>query len=70
MIVYMEITQDDLALPLFVCDHLYEMAIKTKLNKSNISSQISKGKKGVFKYPRFIKVNIEEDSIEKQEENK
>ena len=60
MIVYMEITQDDLALPLFVCDHLNQMAAKTGLKKINISSQITKGEKGIFKYPRFIKVKIED----------
>ena len=32
MIVYMEITQDDLALPLCVCDYLDQMAEKTGLN--------------------------------------
>ncbi len=66
MIVYMEITQDDLALPLCVCDYLDQMAEKTGLRKVNISSQIGKAAKRKSKYPRFIKVEIEED--DKQEE--
>lgn len=71
MIVYMEITQDDLALPLCVCDYLDQMAEKTGLRKVNISSQIGKAIRRKQKYPRFIKVEIEEDLedfIEKQEE--
>ena len=58
MIVYMEITQDDLALPLCVCDYLDQMAEKTGLRKVNISSQIVKAAKRKSKYPRFIKVEI------------
>lgn len=61
MIVYMEITQDELQLPLFVCDHIYEMALKTGLNQNNILSQISKWKAGKRKHPRFISVEIQEE---------
>lgn len=61
MIVYMEITQDDLALPVRVCDYLDQMAEKTGLKKTNISSQIKKAVIRKQKYPRFIKVKIEDE---------
>ena len=57
----MEITQDELQLPLFVCDYIYEMSQKTGLTKNNILSQISKGINGKRKYPRFIRVEIPEE---------
>ena len=61
MIVYMEITQDELQLPLFVCDYISEMESKTGLTANNILSQISKGKNGKRKFPRFISVEIKEE---------
>ena len=61
MVVYMEITQDDLALPVCVCDYLYQMEAKTGLKKTNILSQIKKAVIRKQKYPRFIKVKIEDE---------
>lgn len=59
MNLYLEITRDKYALPLLVCSSVDELARKTGLTKTNVASQISHGKKGEYKYPRFIKVVIE-----------
>ena len=61
MTVYMEITQDEYALPVIVADYIDELVEKTGLTHNNISSQISKNKKGIYKRPRFISVEIPED---------
>ena len=64
MTVYMEITQEKFELTFFVADTIHEMALKTGLKHNNISSQISKYKKGVYKKPRFICVEIENSASE------
>jgi hypothetical protein len=60
MKLYLEITQDDLALPLKVCTSVNELARLVGKTPNEISSYISHNKKKKFKYPRFIKVEVEE----------
>ena len=61
MKLYLEITQDDLALPVLICDSAKELRRIVGLKKNNLASQICKGNQGVFKYPRFISVEVEDD---------
>lgn len=59
MTLYVEVTQDEYSLPVRVCGTVVELAKMTGLSANNVSSQISKGIQGKYKYPRFIKVNVE-----------
>ena len=63
MTLYLEVTQDELSLPLCVSVNVYELCNKTGLGKSNIYSQITKGNDGRVKYPRFISVEIDEEGL-------
>lgn len=58
MKLYLEITQDELALPVKVCLSVQELAEKTGLKRNNVESRISKSNE--YKYPRFIKVEVDE----------
>lgn len=60
--LYMEITQDQYALPVCVCDTVAELARKTGLTQNNIKSQISKGNAGRYRFPRFVSILLESES--------
>ncbi len=59
MKLYLEVTQDELSLPIIVETSPIFLAQITKLNVSNVNSQISRSK--TTKYPRFIMVEVEDD---------
>ncbi len=57
MKVYMEVTLDELSLPLVVADTLDVFALKVGLDKRRISEQISRAKKA-NRQCRFIIIDI------------
>ena len=61
MKLYLEVTQDELSLPCKVCANVPELARQTGLEISNVYSQITLGKIGKRKYPRFISVEVPDD---------
>lgn len=63
MTLYLEVTQDELSLPLCVSINVQELCNKTGLKYHNIYSQIAKGKNGIIKRPRFISVEIDEEGL-------
>lgn len=60
MIVYMEITQDEYALPVCCFDYAGQLAEKAGIKKSTLLQVIARAKKEGWKYPRFIRVEIDE----------
>ena len=60
MKLYLEITQDRLALPVSVCISLPELARRSGLTITNVASQITRGANGEYKYPRFIRVEVDD----------
>ena len=56
--LYLEVTPNNLSLPLRVCDDLIELCEAVGNNKNNIASLISKGKRGKIKHPRYITVVV------------
>lgn len=59
--LYMEVTKDQYALPVRVCDNIRELSKLTGLTINNLYCQIGRGKRGVYKYPKFIVVEVEDD---------
>ena len=57
MTVYMEVTQDEYELPVAISDTLRGLARLRKVYPSNISQSINYSKK----FPKYVKVEIEED---------
>ena len=60
MNVYLEITQDELELPVLVCLSLSELARRSGFSMVNVASQITKGITGECKRPRFIRVEVDD----------
>lgn len=59
MKLYLEVTQDELSLPVNVETSPIFLAKSANLNVSNVYSQISRSKNA--KYPRFVVVEVEDD---------
>ncbi len=60
MTLWMEITKDDLELPLVVASSAEELARKTSKTTNNIYSAISKAKTRGYR-SRYVKVEVNED---------
>lgn len=61
MTVWMHVTRDKYHLPLGVYDSAREMSIALKINVNNIFSYIGKAKTKQYKYPKYVKVEIDEE---------
>jgi len=61
-LVYMEVTMDNLELPLAVADSASELAELRGCNKQAIYKSISRIQLGQRKTGRYVKVNIEDDN--------
>lgn len=64
MTLWMEVTTDDLELPLVVASSAEELARICKTNTNNIYSATSKMRRQKRKRSRFVKVEVEEGSDE------
>ena len=60
--IYMEVTMDALQLPLIVADSARELSRLTGVHESKIYESAWRGKSGKAKCPRFVSVEIEEES--------
>lgn len=60
MTLWMEVTTDDLELPLVVAGSVTELARKVGKTKNNIYSSISKAKTRGYQ-SRYVKVEVEDD---------
>ena len=60
-LVYMEVTMDNLELPLAVADTPSELAKLRGVNKQAIYKSISRIQLGQRKKGRYVKVNIEDE---------
>lgn len=58
------VTRDEYRLPIMVVDSVTELARRTGKSPDNISSYISKWKRGQMDNSPFIKVQIEEEERE------
>ena len=63
MTLWMEVTTDDLELPLVVAGSATELARKVGKTTNNISSSISKAKTRGYR-SRYVKVEMEDDRDE------
>ena len=63
MTLWMEITTDDLELPLVVAGSVTELARKVGKTKNNICSSVSKAKTRGYR-SRYVKVEVEDDRDE------
>lgn len=63
MTLWMEITTDDLELPLVVASSAEELARKIGKTKNNICSSVSKAKTRGYR-SRYVKVEVEDDRDE------
>lgn len=63
MTLWMEVTTDDLELPLVVAGSVTELARKIGKTNNNISSSISKAKTRGYR-SRYVKVEVEDDRDE------
>ena len=61
MYVWVAVSKDEYELPEIVADSAAEMARKAGTTKNNVQSSFSKYRKGVYKYSRFHKVEIDDD---------
>lgn len=62
MTLWMEVTQDDLELPVIVADSVLSLARKKGVSVSTIKSALSRYRKGKIKKCRYRKVEIEDES--------
>lgn len=60
--LFISVTQDELSLPLAVADSPSELAAMTGKSRESILTAISRYKRGRIKTPRFIVVDVEEDT--------
>ena len=58
MYLYMQVTQDEYELPIYVCDSVAELSRLSGSTKANIRNCISRVKNGKRKKSRFVKVDI------------
>ena len=63
-LVYMEVTMDNLELPLAVADSASELAELRGVNKNAIYKSISRIQLGQRKTGRYVKVDIEDEEFE------
>jgi hypothetical protein len=61
MNVWMKISKDKYELPIAVANTAQELAKICKVNVNCIISTVSKTKKGIYKNPSYIKVEIEDE---------
>lgn len=61
MTLWMEVTQDDLELPLIVAGSPQELADKVGTDVNNIYKSASRRRRGEAQKGRFVRVEIEED---------
>ena len=61
MTLWLEVSQDDLELPLIVAHSAQELADKTGTNVANVYKTVSRVQKGDIHRGRFVKVEIEDE---------
>lgn len=61
MTIWMHVTRDEYHLPLGVYNSAREMSIALKVPVNNIFSYIGKAKAKGFKYPKYVKVEIDDE---------
>ena len=61
MTLWLEVSQDDLELPLIVAHSAQELADKTGTNVDNVYKAVSRVKKGEVHRGRFVKVEIDDN---------
>lgn len=59
--VFMEVTRDELSLPLAIADTAEALGILRETPPNKIHESVWRGRIGKVKYPRFISVEIEEE---------
>ena len=64
MKIYMEVTQDDLALPVMFAESGRELARMLGLKGASVHAYIRNAKVFGWKYPKYIIVEIDEEGTE------
>lgn len=61
MRLYMEVTRDKYEFPIHIEDSPQMLAERCGVSRDCVSSSCSLYRKGVYKHPRFVSVDIEEE---------